>query len=48
MAVVMLVRNDPDASIAVTAGFAGFTLTFAALLWALYRPLLHPPHDANT
>jgi hypothetical protein len=43
MAVVMLVRDDPDASIAVTAAFAGFTLAFAGLLWALYRPLLHPP-----
>jgi hypothetical protein len=39
MGVVMLARNDPDASLAVTAGFAGFALALIGLVLALYRPL---------
>jgi hypothetical protein len=40
MAVVMLARDDPGASLAVTAGFAGFALALTGLVLALYRPLV--------
>lgn len=39
MAVVMEVKSDPDASLAVTVGFAAFTLALAMLTGALYRRL---------
>ncbi len=39
MGVVMNLHADPDASLALTAGFALFTVAFAALTAALYRPL---------
>lgn len=39
MAVVMILDADPDASPAVAAGFAAFTLAFAALTVLLYRAL---------
>jgi hypothetical protein len=39
MAVVMLTRDDPDSSLALTAGFGLFTLALLALVTALYRPL---------
>ncbi len=40
MGVVMLARDYPEASLAVTAGFVAFTLAFPGLTVALYRPLL--------
>ncbi len=40
MGVVMNLHDGPDASPAVTGGFAAFTAVFAALTVALYRPLL--------
>ncbi len=40
MAVVMLVNGDPDASVALAAGFGVFALGFLALTVGLYRPLL--------
>ncbi len=43
MAVVMLVRDDPDSSLALTGGFGLFTLALLALVAALYRPLLREP-----
>jgi hypothetical protein len=39
MGVTMYLNDDPDASLAVTAAFAAFTLAFAALAFAVYRPL---------
>lgn len=39
MGVVMNLHADPDASPALTVGFASFTVAFAALTLALYRPL---------
>jgi hypothetical protein len=39
MGVTMYVNGDPDASLALTAGFAVFTLAFATLSVALCRPL---------
>jgi hypothetical protein len=39
MGVVMNVNADPDASVGLTAGFAGFTAAFAVLTVLLYRPL---------
>ena len=41
MAIVMFVSSDPDASVAVTAGFSAFALAFVTLTVLLYRPLLH-------
>jgi succinate dehydrogenase/fumarate reductase cytochrome b subunit len=40
MAVMMLVNDDPDSSIGLTAGFAGFSAALVVLLLAWYRPLL--------
>jgi len=40
MAVVMLVNDDPDASVGLAAGFAAFGLGFLALTVRLYWPLL--------
>lgn len=42
MAVTMNLNDDPDASPALTAGFATLTLAFAALAYFLYRPLFQP------
>ena len=39
MAVVMLARDDPDASVALAVGFGIFTLALLALVAAVYRPL---------
>jgi hypothetical protein len=39
MGVVMNLHADPDASVALTAGFGLFTVAFAVLTAALYRPL---------
>lgn len=41
MAVVMLVHDDPDASVGTAIGFAAFALVFVTLALALYRPLFH-------
>ena len=46
MAVVMLVRHDPDASAAVAGGFAVFAAAFVTLSVALYRPLF-PSHGTS-
>jgi hypothetical protein len=43
MAVVMLVRDDPDASVGLAAGFGVFTGLLWLLSAALYRPLFRPP-----
>ncbi len=40
MAVVMLAHHDPDASPVLAAGFGAFTLAFAALTVAAFRPLV--------
>lgn len=40
MALVMYRHGDPDASLALTVGFAAFAAVFATLTWLLYRPLL--------
>jgi hypothetical protein len=42
MAVLMQVRDDPDASLGLAAGFAVFALVFVLLLVQLYRPLFVP------
>jgi hypothetical protein len=42
MGLTMLLNDDPDASPALAAGFALFTLAFATLAFALYRPLFRP------
>lgn len=42
MAVVMVSRDDPDASVGLATGFGVFTLVLVALLVAMYRPLLSP------
>ena len=42
MAVLMSVRNDPDASLGLAVGFGVFALVFLALLARLYRPLFVP------
>ncbi|MDQ1619243.1 MAG: hypothetical protein QOE19_1812 [Actinomycetota bacterium] len=39
MALVMVLRDDPDASMFLLGGFIGFALLFAALTAAAYRPL---------
>jgi len=39
MGITMYVNDDPDASLAVAAGFTLFALVFAALAVVLYRPL---------
>lgn len=44
-AVTMVVKDDPDASVAVAAGFAVFAAVFGALAVVLYRPLFRPPAD---
>lgn len=48
MAVVMAVRDDPDASVALVAGFAGFALLFSALTAAAYRPLFRQRAEGDT
>jgi hypothetical protein len=51
MGVVMNLNADPDASPALTVGFALFTAVFAALAAALYRPLFAQhadPADSST
>ncbi len=40
MAVMMLVNDDPDASLGLAAGFGFFTAALVALLVGWYRPLL--------
>jgi hypothetical protein len=45
MGITMSVNDDPDASIALTVGFALFALVFAALAVVLYRPLFRPLPD---
>lgn len=40
MATVMLVKDDPDASLGLATGLAVFTVSLVALLCAWYRPLL--------
>jgi hypothetical protein len=49
MAVVMLARDDPDASWFLAAGFAVATVALLALVAATYRPLWHryPPLPAT-
>jgi hypothetical protein len=47
MAVVMAVRDDPDASAVLVTGFAGFALLFAALTAAAYRPLFRQPSEGD-
>ncbi len=47
MGVVMNLHADPDASVTLTAGFAIFTVAFAALTAALYRPLLARRADGS-
>ncbi|GAA1751011.1 hypothetical protein [Kocuria aegyptia] len=42
MAVVMLLRGDPDASAGLAGGFLVFAALFITLVVALYRPLFHP------
>jgi hypothetical protein len=44
MGITMYINDDPDASLALTAGFAAFTFAFAALSIAMYRPLF-PARD---
>jgi hypothetical protein len=39
MALVMALRNDPDASVPLLGGFVGFALLLAGLTAATYRPL---------
>jgi hypothetical protein len=39
MALVMVRRNDPDASVSLLVVFVGFALLFAGLTAAAYRPL---------
>jgi hypothetical protein len=39
MAIVMLVRGDPDGSVALAAVFTAFAAVFATVTAALYRPL---------
>lgn len=39
MALVIFVRDDPDASVSLLGGFVGFALLFAALTAVAYRPL---------
>jgi hypothetical protein len=39
MALVMVVRDDPDASLTMLGGFLGFAFVFAVLTAAAYRPL---------
>ncbi len=39
MALVMLVRGDPDSSVPLAAGFGLFTLALLALVAGVYRPL---------
>jgi hypothetical protein len=43
MAVVMNAKNDPDASVALAAGFGLFALVFVVLSALLYRPLFALP-----
>ncbi|GAA4351247.1 hypothetical protein GCM10023145_15170 [Angustibacter luteus] len=40
MALVMVLRGDPDASVALLCGFAAFAVLFASLTAVAYRPLL--------
>ena len=42
MALVMNLRSDPDASIGLAVGFAGFAVVFVTLTALLYRPLFSP------
>ena len=43
MGLVMVLRDDPDASVFLLGGFVGFALLFAALTSAAYRPLFQRP-----
>jgi hypothetical protein len=45
MAVVMLVKDDPDASAGLAVGFGLVTAVLVALTVALYRPLDSPDRD---
>jgi hypothetical protein len=46
MAVMMLVRHDPDASVVQAVAFGGFPVAFCTLAALLYRPLLRGPAAA--
>jgi hypothetical protein len=45
MAVLMLVKDDPDASAGLAVGFGLVTAVLVALTVALYRPLDAPDRD---
>jgi hypothetical protein len=45
MAIVMLVQDDPDASVANVVAFGGFALLGAAFAAFLYRPLFRTPSN---
>ncbi|MFG2045468.1 hypothetical protein [Dactylosporangium sp. NPDC048998] len=47
MGITMYVNNDPDASLAVAAGFTLFALVFAWLSFVVYRPLFRPGHSGS-
>ena len=46
MAMVMFVKADPDASLALMVAFAAFALVFAGLAVMIYLPLF-PDHPAQ-
>ena len=48
MAFVMLVKDDPDASLGLASGFAVFALGFLLLTVRLYRPLMTPGRKGPT
>ncbi|TLM73594.1 hypothetical protein [Pseudarthrobacter sp. NamB4] len=48
MAVVMYVRADPDASLALMAGFLAFALLFAGLAVLIYRPYFPGPAGGSS
>jgi hypothetical protein len=48
MALVMLVNDDPDASLGLATGFAVFTAALFLLLLAWYRPLFAPAERPAT
>jgi hypothetical protein len=46
MAIVMFANSDPDASLAITAGFSAFALAFVTLTVLFYRPLIQSRDQA--
>jgi hypothetical protein len=48
MAITMQINDDPDASLAAAAGFALLTLAFAALAYALWRPMFRVSAGSRT